>query len=70
MNNVPMPWWQSRTIWSALVVIVCQILRLADVIDLDDVLQQQIVDAILAAISFGAGIAAVGFRMTATRTII
>ena len=46
-----------------------QILRLAGVIDLDDAHQQQIVDAILAAISFGAGIAAIGFRVTATRAI-
>lgn len=62
-------WWQSRTIWSALVVVVSQALSLAGIIELDDARQQQIVDATLSVVSIAAGIAAVGFRRSAAAEI-
>lgn len=68
MNDV-IPWWQSRTIWAAIVTGLAPLIGTIFHVNLDPGTLQQIVDAATVAATTVASILAIISRIKATSTI-
>lgn len=62
------PWYQSRTVWAAIITVLAVVLGEFGV-PLTEADQAEVLDNIMAVVAGGGGLAAVYFRLAATKAL-